>query len=198
MVTGAAGVTVPDSLTVVIFDYAGTPRRVLASAAKEARQAFRAAGVETDWILCGAVQGCYVPERFLQVKILPRPIPNTPVSHQGLATTTMCPIADRCAASYVFYDRILTFADNVGSPVDVALGYVMAHEIGHLMGLGHRPGGIMNAGFTSRNLHDAETGWLTFAQEDATELRAAAARSQSASEAAREIKTSARRAGVAE
>ncbi len=198
MVTGAAGVTMPDSLTVVIFDYAGVPRTALASAVKEARYAFRAAGVETNWVICGATQGCYVPERFMQVKILPRPIRNTPVSHHGLASTALCSTDDRCAASYLFYDRILTFADNAGAPVGITLGYVMAHEVGHLMGLGHRSGGIMNAGFTSRNLHDAETGWLSFAQEDARELRAAVARSQTAGEPARELKTSARRAGVAE
>jgi hypothetical protein len=188
MATGAAAVTVPDSLTVVIFDYAGIPRRVLVSAAREGRRAFRAAGVETNWILCGPRQSCYVPERFVQVKILPRALKSTPVSTEGLASTTMCSTTEHCAASYVFYDRVLAFAGDVCSPADVTLGYVMAHEIGHLMGLGHRPGGIMEAGFTARDLHKAAAGWLSFAPEDARDLRAAVARPQRASEPARHIK----------
>jgi hypothetical protein len=110
----------------------------------------------------------------------------------------MCSTTDRCAASYLFYDRILLFAGEAGAPLDVTLGYAMAHKVGHPMCLGHRPGGIMNAGFTSRDLHKAANGWLTFARDDARDLRAALVRPPRPSEPARHIKLSGRRGETAE
>jgi hypothetical protein len=165
----------------VVFDYAGVPPKVLASAATTGRRAFRTAGVETQWILCSSTQTCYVPERFVKVRILPRPAASTPVSSDGLGSTIICPHSEDCNVSFVFYDRVIGFAEDASSPLDITLGYVMVHEIGHLMGLGHTPGGIMTAGFTAHDLHSAATGWLSFSEDDARALRAAVSRTQRAS-----------------
>ncbi len=150
MLLGAAASTIPNRLTVVVFDYASVPRSVMVSAVQQARRAFRAAGVETEWILCNPVEGCYVPERFVQVKILSRPLRTAPVSAYSLGSTVTCTATEHCAASYVFYNRVLTFSEDASSPHDTSLAYVMVHEIGHLLGLGHRPGGIMTMAFTAR------------------------------------------------
>jgi hypothetical protein len=93
---------------------------------------------------------------------------------------TTCTPGHPCTVSYVFFDRVLHFADDAHSSADLALGYVMVHEIGHLLGLGHRPGGIMTAGFSSHDMRRAEEGWLTFTSDDAKELRAAIIRSMAA------------------
>jgi hypothetical protein len=175
---GAVASTVENTLTVVVFDYARTPHEILMAAVKEGHRAFRSAGVETEWILCHPTQGCYVPEQFLPVKILPRPLPGKPISSNGMAFTLLCSIAEHCAASFVFYDRVLGFAEERSAPVDVTLGYVMAHEVGHLLGLGHRPGGIMSSAFNSQEMRRAAAGWLYFSPDDARQLRAVVARSQ--------------------
>ena len=188
IVLGAGASTPPASLTVVVFDYAQASHELVVSAAREARRVFRTAGVETEWILCNPTQGCYVPEKFVLVKILPRPIRSMTVSSRVLGATITCAATEYCTASYVFYDRVLTFSDDSGSPIDLTLGYVMAHEIGHSMGLSHRPGGIMTAAFTAQDLHRAASGWLTFARDDARELRQTVAQSQRASDTARHIK----------
>jgi hypothetical protein len=185
-------------LTVVVFDYARTPHELLVSAIKEGRHAFRTTGIETQWILCHPTQGCHVPDRYVQVKILPRPLASTPVSSRGLAATVECASTEDCAASYVFSDRVLAFADECSSPVDLTLGYVMAHEIGHQMGLGHRPNGIMAASFTLHDLQKAASGSLLFAADDARELRAAIARSPIAGTPPHLIRLHGQRAGIAE
>jgi len=178
--TGAGAVIVPGRLTVVVFDYAGAPPKLLASAAREGQRALRTAGVETDWILCSPMQSCYVPERFVKVRIIPRRIANQHTSLDSLGTTTACPNTDQCDASNVFYDSILRFTTAESLPVDVTLGYVIVHEIGHQMGLSHSSRGIMIAAFTPQDLHNAAAGWLNFGEDDARELRAAVARSQGA------------------
>jgi len=198
IVLGAGASASPSSLAVVVFDYARTPHELVISAATEARRVFRTAGVETEWILCHPARGCSVPERFVQVRILPQPLRSMHVSSPVLGSTITCGATEYCAASYIFYDRVLAFADESGSTPELTLGYVMAHEIGHLMGLGHRPGGIMTAAFSAQDLHRAAIGWLTFARDDASELRQAVAQSPGVGDPARHIKLAAWRPGPAE
>jgi len=120
------------------------------------------------------------------------------VSSSVLGSTITCGDTEYCAASYIFNDRVLAFADESGSPPDLTLGYVMAHEIGHLMGLGHRPGGIMTAAFSRQDLHRAASGSLTFAPDDARELRQAVAQSQGVGDTPRRIQLAGWRPGLAE
>jgi hypothetical protein len=198
IVLGAGASTPTSSLTVVVFDYARRPRELVVSAAREARRVFRIAGVETEWIFCHPTEGCYVPEKFVQVKILARPVKSMTVSPQVMGSTITCGDTEYCAASYIFCDRVLAFADDNGSAADLTLGYVMAHEIGHLLGLGHRPGGVMTASFSSKDMRKAASGWLTFAHDDALELRHAVAQSQLVSDTARHIKLAGWRTDAAE
>jgi hypothetical protein len=174
VVAAAVCYSAPRTLTIVVFNYGEVPHTVMAAAAKEARRAFRVAGVETDWLLC--TQNCSLPPRAVRITILPRPAKNTPLSASGIAYTIPCSTLESCESSYVFYDRVLGVAERAGSPVEVALGYVMVHETGHLLGLGHSVSGIMKASFTGRDLRDAAAARLRFPAQEALELRAGAAR----------------------
>lgn len=59
----------------------------------------------------------------------------------------------------------------------VLLGYVMAHELGHLLGgPGHSPDGVMRASWGSAEVQALRQRWLRFNPADAQRLRYAAAR----------------------
>jgi predicted Zn-dependent protease len=97
------------------------------------------------------------------------------LSSEGLGTATKCPAEEGCVLTEVSYRRVSTFSENAEEPVAVVLACVMAHEIGHLMGMDHSASGIMKAHFDRHDLQDASAGRFRFSAEDARRLRTAVA-----------------------
>jgi hypothetical protein len=159
-------------LAVVIFDYAGTPGATLKAAAETARETFRRVGVETDWSVCRVPdEHCALPPAgTIQVKVLPPELGGRLHSPEALGYAMTCP---GCVTSYAFYQPVKALAGTKRS-VSAALAFVMVHEVGHLLGMGHSAGGIMKALLTWRDIQDAEMGRMRFTEGEA-KLRAAAA-----------------------
>jgi hypothetical protein len=178
MVSGAVCAT-PDNIAVVVFDYAGVSHADLADASREAAHVLNTAGVESAWSICevNRESHCDLPPAgtYLEVKILPPSMDKALPKHEALAYAAKCAAAERCTTSAVFYGPVAVFAQDAGRPVSVALAYVMAHEIGHLMGLGHSNCGIMKERFYRRDLQDASQGRLRFGAGQALHLRDMAA-----------------------
>jgi hypothetical protein len=160
-------------LAVVILDYAGVPAADLKAAADTARDAFRKVGVETDWSVCRVPhEHCALPPvGTIQVKVLPLAMQGRLQSLEAMGYAVMCP---RCMTSYAFYQPVEALARSAEQSVSVVLAFVMVHEVGHLLGMGHSPSGIMKAGLTPRDIQDAAMGRLRFTEGEA-KLRAAAA-----------------------
>lgn len=178
---GAPSQATPDKLTVALLDYAAIPRTVLRRAAELAEEAIQKAGVDTDWIVCQVSsaprQSCVLPPSgtYVLVKILPAGHESRVASIEALGYALPCPTKPRCTASGVFYWRVVEFAESFRGSVSAALAYVIAHEIGHLMGLGHSRGGVMKANLDGVDLRQAETGRLRFSAEDAKRFQASLA-----------------------
>ena len=143
--------------TVVLYNDAGIPERVVNKAKAITENIYRDAGVELVWKnRAGSVPGG--TEFFL--RIVPRSL-SLPGEDFGIAFVGS---DGRGVQADVFYSGIDRMAkDSSVSPAEI-MGHVMAHELGHLL-LGmnsHSPLGIMQSRWSARQLRQMSMGTLKF------------------------------------
>ncbi|HUA62429.1 MAG TPA: hypothetical protein VML19_26975 [Verrucomicrobiae bacterium] len=162
-----------ERLNVVIFDYAETPGETLNKAVVITRGLFRAAGVETDWTVCRMAKDhkttCEIPltGTWLKSVVLAEADRHArEAMGKALVTRTGEPVV-----SYVFFDRAVALAKHTGQPIHLVVACVLAHEIGHLMGLRHTSSGVMQADLGQREIFEAAQDRLQFTAQDAQRLR---------------------------
>jgi len=97
----------------------------------------------------------------------------TPASTFPEALGYSLPFAHRGAHVLIFYDRIEALAQRVNIGTDLILGYVMAHELGHVL-LGsteHTTRGLMQERWTSASWRLAEAGLVAFDSAEIKRMR---------------------------
>jgi len=108
--------------------------------------------------------GSETPTGHLLLQIVPHAPAN--VSHVALAMAM--PYADSGVRVIVFYDRVDLLLGGKFAPQGRILGYVLAHEIAHVLQgiLRHSETGVMRARWTATDLRLMGIGALQFAKED--------------------------------
>jgi hypothetical protein len=174
------------NLTVRLYDYAGIPDPTLFRAIDEIKQVFRRAGIGLRLVRCRValtdpiLHPCHTEPTgpaVVQVRILPEKMAALAKLDKrvfGFAMTATRPGYGVIAS--VFYGRVQRLAadfDYRGYDAGVVLGYVVAHEAGHLL-LGdgrHSKRGIMHIPWEEAELFSAHTGELVFTRDQAARIR---------------------------
>ena len=161
---GAAGAYAADPprdarhLEVAVYDLAGVDPATLASAERIAGDVYRRAGIEIEWVEAHG----YEDDTRLYVNLLPLDMVEpfyTSKDTVGFATPGSL-------AANAIYDRIRIVARQQHLPCAVLLGYVIAHELGHLLlpAHSHSASGLM---MPSLNLELAAAKKLRFTNDQA-------------------------------
>jgi hypothetical protein len=96
-----------------------------------------------------------------------------PPTVNGAALATAKPYAASGVRISIFFDRIAPFLEGHHAPGATILGYVMAHEIAHVLqgGTRHTEAGIMRPRWTDNDFTQMGHGALTFTREDVELIR---------------------------
>jgi hypothetical protein len=144
-------------VAVAICDLEGVPNVLIDLAEEVAGEVYRDAGVELEW----ADHDCHPGDGVFAVNVTSREMAGTLVSDHtiGFAET-----GTRDAT--VLYDRVKWFARRYHLNCGVMLGYVIAHELGHLLlpPRAHSAEGVMRA---ILDLHLAAERQLRFTSQQA-------------------------------
>lgn len=141
----------PTAISVMINDSAGVPPDALAEAQRITTSVYRRIGVDIVWLDDAAAFDASAPlERearatALQSLIVLHLVAPSVESRLNLPLDVMGQAFRGSRIAAIFYGRVLTLTRSGVVTVADALGYVMAHELGHLLMPqgGHSPGGLM-------------------------------------------------------
>jgi hypothetical protein len=100
-------------------------------------------------------------------------VPHAPASFSDVALAMALPYADSGVRIVIFYDRVDPLLRGHNAPAATILGYVLAHEIAHvLQGIArHSETGIMRARWTDNDFKQMGIRVLMFTAEDVQLMR---------------------------
>jgi len=159
------------AITLVIFDYADVPAKILESAMRESKRILASAGVELLWVRCPTTPERLALEQSCQdlpgsSTLLLQILPHAATQRQpkpgefGFAVPAERGGVGGYAA--IFYDCFEQLGMGIGE--SAAMGHVIAHELGHLLlgGGQHSGSGIMKANWPQKQIELAAQGALAF------------------------------------
>jgi hypothetical protein len=165
-------------VTISVYNDAGVPLDVLQRAEDEASRVFRQAGIQVQWLNClvpavseeasSACREAVFPEH-LHLRIVRKSLG---LKGETMGISFQTDDGRGCYAD-LFYEPMEDLRRSDGTDVASLLGYVAAHEIGHLL-LGtnsHAVAGIMHAHWTAGELASTKTGEMVFLAKESRQMK---------------------------
>jgi hypothetical protein len=169
-------------LVVIVDDRAQVFPGTLDQALKEAARIYRQAGVATKWVAdpprangSAANEDRPSLQAFTVRVIIQATLRVTRDRTSKFVMGAAIKTAHDCSGTvYLFYDQIAGFSSAQQISRALAMGTVIAHEIGHVLlrQQGHSTEGLMRASWDPNDWQRAAMGFLLFSSEDAATVRA--------------------------
>jgi hypothetical protein len=170
IILSAGTLPAADQMNISVCNFGEASQRAVTSAETEVSAFFRAAKVSVVWKSCDDLPGTTPPNvrwfvlRVRDVKPLWLPVTSASLDVMGRAFVGESGEGDIADA---YFEAIKDFAGQYRADASTLLGYVIVHELGHLLlGPGHVPTGVnvMRAKWSPDDLRALKQRWLRFSK----------------------------------
>jgi hypothetical protein len=169
--------TAGQQMNVAVCNLDGVREPIIAKAKAETELVFRSAGVTIEWGDCDTfpTPDSLKREPWFFVRLRTGKPPRTvgPASLDVMGKA----FVEEHGGGYMadaYFQAIQDTSEQHHGESGVLLGFVMAHELGHLLlGPGHTPDGVMQAAWGQKQMDALGQRWLKFTEDSAARIRRA-------------------------
>lgn len=163
-----------ERMTVSVCTRGSLDRKVVAGAEAAVTSLFDTVNIEVAWAKCdtGLEGSAAVRQHWYTVRLRDgKPF----ITPEGALDTLGEAFLSEVSESYivdVYYQSVRALAGTQEAEPALLLGYVIAHELGHLLlGPGHTPEGVMHAAWGRRDLEAIRQGRMRFTPAEGARMR---------------------------
>ncbi len=152
-----------DRMNISVCNLGGLPESNVVRAKAEVEAVFRPVDVQIEWKRCGDYASGVGTSWFLvRLRNDKSPVARTQASLDAMGRAYLTESGDGYLAD-AYLGAIQSLAARHDADADALLGFVIAHELGHLLlGKGHVPDGVMQAQWGGAAVKALERRWLQF------------------------------------
>lgn len=170
-------VTAATQMSVAVCNPDGVHNSIVAAAKTETDLVFRSAGVTIVWRDCTEfptpTEQQHDPWFVIRLRTDRRPKTAGPASLDVMGKAFVNEHGGGNLAD-AYIEAIRDTSDRLHGETGVLLGFVMAHELGHLiLGSGHTPDGVMQGSWGKPQMNALRQRWLKFSDAGAARVRRA-------------------------